>query len=71
MLTTLAGTGAAGPFGAGGAAARASIDAAGVAVDHAGNVVIADPFQRRVEVVPGKTGVVLRPCDDRGAHSTG
>jgi hypothetical protein len=56
MLTTLAGTGAAGPFGAGGAAARASIDAAGVAVDHAGNVVIADPFQRRVEVVPGKTG---------------
>jgi trimeric autotransporter adhesin len=56
MLTTLAGTGAAGPFGAGGAAARASIGAAGVAVDHAGNVVIADPFQRRVEVVPGKSG---------------
>jgi NHL repeat len=56
MLTTLAGTGAAGPFGAGGAAASASIGAAGVAVDHAGNVVIADPFQRRVEVVPGRTG---------------
>ena len=56
MLTTLAGTGAAGPLGAGGPAANAGIGATGVAVDHAGNLVIADPIQRRLEVVPGKTG---------------
>jgi hypothetical protein len=56
MLTTPAGTGAAGPLGAGGPAARASIGAAGVAVDHAGNVVIADSSQRRVEVLPHATG---------------
>jgi hypothetical protein len=56
MLTTPAGTGAAGPFGAGGPAAKASIGAAGVAVDHAGNVVIADSSQRRVEVLPHVTG---------------
>jgi hypothetical protein len=56
MLTTLAGTGVTGPLGAGGPAAKAGIGATGVAVDHAGNLVIADPIQRRVEVVPGKTG---------------
>src|SRR5215831_11159540 len=55
-LTTPAGTGAAGPFGAGEPAANASIVACGVAVDHAGNVVIADPFRRRVEVLPHATG---------------
>src|SRR5215470_9046051 len=55
-LTTPAGTGAPGPFGAGGPAANASIVACGVAVDHAGNVVIADPFRRRVEVLPHATG---------------
>ena len=56
MLTTPAGTGAAGPLGAGGPAARASIGACGVAVDHAGNVVIADALQRRIEVLPHATG---------------
>jgi hypothetical protein len=56
LLSTPAGTGAAGPFGAGGPANRASIVACGVTVDHAGNVVIADPLQRRVEVLPHATG---------------
>jgi len=56
LLTTPAGTGVAGPFGAAGPATRASINASGVAVDHAGNVVIADSFQRRIEVLPHATG---------------
>ena len=56
QLTTPAGTGSAGPFGAGGPASRATIAACGVAVDHAGNVVIADTFQRRIEVLPHASG---------------
>jgi hypothetical protein len=56
QLTTPAGTGSAGPFGAGGPASRATIAACGVAVDHAGNLVIADTFQRRIEVLPHASG---------------
>ena len=56
QLTTPAGTGSAGPFGAGGPASRATIVACGVAVDHAGNVVIADTLQRRIEVLPHASG---------------
>ena len=56
QLTTPAGTGSAGPFGAGGQASRATIVACGVAVDHAGNVIIADTFERRIEVLPHASG---------------
>ena len=56
QLITPAGTGSAGPFGAGGPASRATIVACGVAVDHTGNVIIADTFQRRIEVLPHASG---------------
>ena len=65
-LTTPAGTGAAGPFGAGGPATRASIVACGVAVDHAGNLIIADPFRGRVEVLPRATGTFYGRAMTRG-----
>ncbi len=56
LLTTPAGTGAAGPLGTGGPAVSAPLGACGVAVDHAGNLVIADEFRHLVEVVPARTG---------------
>jgi len=55
-LTTPAGTGAAGPLGLGGPAAGSSTAACGVAADHAGNLVIADPNSRRLLLVAAKTG---------------
>ena len=56
LLTTPAGTGAAGPPGAGGRAVSAPLGACGIAVDHAGNLVIADELRRRIDVVPASTG---------------
>src|SRR5215470_4166979 len=54
FLTTPAGTGNSGPLGEGGPAARASVGACGSAVDHSGNLVIADTG--RIRVVPASTG---------------
>jgi NHL repeat-containing protein len=57
-LTTAAGTGVAGLLGDGGLAVRASVSGCGVAVDHFGNVVIADTDSgnERVRVVAHTTG---------------
>jgi hypothetical protein len=55
-LTTPAGTGTLGPLGDGGPAGRATVDACAVAVDHAGNLVIADTYQAQVRVVAAATG---------------
>ena len=56
-LTTPAGTGASGPLGDRHAAAKASLlNACGTAVDHAGNLVIADSHNSRVRVVAAGTG---------------
>jgi uncharacterized protein YheU (UPF0270 family) len=56
LLTTPVGTGAAGPLGTGGPAVSAPVGACGVAVDHAGNLVIADELRHRIDVVPAHTG---------------
>jgi trimeric autotransporter adhesin len=56
-LTTPAGTETVGPLGDGGAATRASLDGAcGLAVDHSGNLLIADSGHERVRVVAAATG---------------
>jgi NHL repeat len=54
-LTTPAGIGAVGLLGDGGPAARASVAACGISVDHSGNLVIADT-SGRVRVVAARTG---------------
>src|SRR5215472_9638672 len=56
LLTTPAGTGAAGPLTLGGPAATAPLGACGVAFDHAGNMVVADHLRHRIDVVPARTG---------------
>ena len=55
FLTTPAGTGAFGLLGDGGPAVRATVGTCGVAVDHAGNLVIADG-SGRIRVVAARTG---------------
>jgi hypothetical protein len=56
-LTTPAGIGTAGPFGNEGLAVRAALsNACGVAVDHAGNLVIADTNHSRIRVVAASSG---------------
>jgi len=55
-LTTPAGTGASGPRGDAGPATRASTHTCWVAVDHFGNLVIADNGHNRVRVVAHSTG---------------
>ena len=56
-IYTIAGTGTAGFSGDGGPAASAEIDGpAGVAVDHAGNVLITDTVNNRIRVVAARTG---------------
>ena len=54
-LTTPAGTGNTGPIGDGGPAAQAGLAACGTAVDHSGNLVIADWFDSRIRVVAART----------------
>jgi uncharacterized protein YheU (UPF0270 family) len=80
LLTTPAGTGAAGPLTLGGPAATAPLGACGVAFDHAGNLVIADHFRHRIDVVPARTGTFygramtaghLYPVAGDGAHGAG
>jgi trimeric autotransporter adhesin len=55
-LTTPAGTGVVGRLGDGGPAVRASLGTCGLAVDHAGNLVIADRNNSRIRVVAATTG---------------
>jgi hypothetical protein len=57
-LTTAAGTGAGGPVGDGGRAAKASLGGAacGVGVDQSGNLLIADLGDSRVRVAAASTG---------------
>ena len=55
-LTTPAGSGASGPFVEGGTAADASMDACGAAVDHQGNLLVADLQSDRVLVVADTAG---------------
>jgi trimeric autotransporter adhesin len=55
-LTTPAGTGAAGPLGEGGPAAKANVNACGVAVDPSGNLVITDTYDNRIRVVAAGAG---------------
>jgi trimeric autotransporter adhesin len=54
-LTTPAGTGSYGPVGDGGPADRAAVETCAVAIDHSGNLVIADGNER-VQVVAASTG---------------
>jgi DNA-binding beta-propeller fold protein YncE len=56
-LTTLAGTGSGGPVVNGGRAASAYLSACATAVDHSGNLVLADWSNRIVRVVAAKTGM--------------
>jgi hypothetical protein len=55
-LSTLAGTGASGPFGTGGPASNASVAPCGLAVDRVGNVVIADTGNSLIRVVAHHSG---------------
>jgi sugar lactone lactonase YvrE len=56
QLTTPAGTSAPGVLGDGGLATRANLSTCGVAVDHAGNLVIADLANNRIRVAAASTG---------------
>jgi DNA-binding beta-propeller fold protein YncE len=55
-LTTPAGSGVSGPFVEGGAAADATMDACAAAVDHQGNLLIADLQNERIRVVATTAG---------------
>jgi trimeric autotransporter adhesin len=55
-LTTPYGYGGIGPLGDGGLASKASFDTCGLALDHAGNMVIADILSDRVRVIAASTG---------------
>ncbi len=55
-LTTPAGTGASGPLGDGGPAVSASLGTCAAAVDHSGNLVIADAGNDRIRVVAAHNG---------------
>ena len=68
-IYTIAGTGAQGFSGDGGPATSAGLAVPdSVAVDAAGNLVIADYGDNRVRVVAASTGTLLRPADDRRRH---
>ena len=55
-LTTPAGTGTGGPPSNGGLATKAAVSTCGVAVDHAGNLVMADAARGQVTVVAARGG---------------
>jgi secreted PhoX family phosphatase len=69
-LTTVVGTGAAGPLGDGGPAASATLGACGVTLDHSGNLVIADGGDSRIRVVAAKTGSFYGQAMTAGAIYT-
>ena len=78
VLTTVAGTGSVSFCGDGGAATSACLDPAGVAVDAAGNLFIADTFNNRVRKVDAGTGIISTVagngsssfCGDGGAATS-
>jgi hypothetical protein len=55
-IYTIAGTGKANPLGDGGLATKAGLIPIGIAVDPAGNLVVADGFHHRVRLMPGSNG---------------
>ena len=70
VITTLAGTGAAGFTGDGGLATSAALNSpSGVAVDGGGNVYIADTGNNRIRKVSG--GVITTSCRDRNRRLHG
>jgi hypothetical protein len=69
VQTVIAGNGTYGYSGDGGPATSAALyDPESVAVDGAGNVVIADSGNNRIRVVAGSTGYLLRHRHDSGRH---
>jgi hypothetical protein len=65
-LTNLMGTGSVAPLGDGGPATKATVAACGVAFDHAGTMVIADPGSNRIRVVPARTGTFYGQAMTKG-----
>jgi hypothetical protein len=59
-MTPLTSYGTGGPFSGGGLAAGTPVDACGVAVDHSGNLVIADNRYHRIQVIARRTGRFYR-----------
>ncbi len=64
IISTVAGNGQRGASGDGGAAASASIDPLGIAVDSAGNVFFADPDNHKVREVVAATGFIKTVAGD-------
>jgi sugar lactone lactonase YvrE len=72
LLTVVAGTGAVGPSGDGGAATSASLTYPyGVAVDASGNVFIADTINHRIRQVEAATGVITTVAGNGTAGFSG
>ena len=72
IITTVAGTGAAGFNGDGGPATEANLDSpGGVAVDGAGNLYIADYLGNRVRMVAAGTGIITTIAGTGTSGSTG
>jgi hypothetical protein len=72
LLTVVAGTGAVGPSGDGGAATSASLTYPyGVAVDASGNVFIADTITHRIRRVEAATGVITTVAGNGTAGFSG
>ena len=68
-IYTVAGDGTQGYSGDGGAATAAELNRSqAVALDGAGNLLIADTANNRVRVVAARTGTLLRAGDDRRGH---
>jgi sugar lactone lactonase YvrE len=65
IITTVAGNGTGGPSGDGGPATSASlVNPSGVAVDAAGNLLIADSYGNRIRRVDGTTGIITTVAGD-------
>ncbi len=71
IITTVAGTGVAGTAGVGGPAANAQIVPAGICVDSADNMYIADPASNRVLRVDASSGTLTLVAGNGTAGSSG
>ncbi|MEZ4364832.1 MAG: SMP-30/gluconolactonase/LRE family protein [Kofleriaceae bacterium] len=72
VISTVAGTGTAGDGGDGGPATGARLDApAGVAIDDAGNLYVADTGNHRVRRIDASTGVITTVAGDGTAGDRG
>ena len=68
-IYTITGTGDFGFSGDGGPATAAELSISkGMAIDQAGNLLIADTFNNRIRAVAASTGTLLRAADDRRGH---